>query len=342
MLPESQSLILFLALPTVEGVTSLQGLGDGLANPAAEGVEALDALESLNFESFKPTIACVLGDEYGDGPIPSFPLEDAGVDAGQGVFWLQAGFPEVPGAQVQQFDRSPQADPVPEESRADFCIVSIPRAVMGPFSPGSVLQLGAVAARAGALLDGSGLVAEIDSGYLGKGLREHPEDQWTLEGLSIPLPEDSDSDDDGLRFSEELNYGTQPDNSDSDGDGLLDGWEVRYQIDPLTASGSDGAEGDPDADNFNNLEEQLAGTDPRDATSVLRIAVRPRSPLGYELVWNGRSGRTYTLEVSANALGPYAPYLGDGFPRQGKDREEVLPISLDEAGYYYQLRVQRP
>jgi hypothetical protein len=342
MLPHSQSLILFLALPDRAGVSSLQGLGDGLADPEAEGVEALDAMESLSFESFRPVIGCVLGDEYGDGSISSFPLEDAGVDAGQGIFWLQPGFPEVTGARVQQFDRSPQVDAVPEESRADFCIVSVPRTLMGPFAPGAVLQLGAVAARAGAPLAGGELVAEIDSGYFGQRLVQSAEDTWILEGLSIPLPEDTDIDEDGLRLSQELKHGTLPDNPDSDGDGLLDGWEVNFQIDPLESSGEDGAEGDPDADQLNNLEEQLAGTDPRDATSTLRIAVRRGSPLGYELVWSGRSGRTYNLELSADILGPYTPYAGDGFPRPGSDREEVLPISLDEAAYYFRLRVQRP
>ena len=54
---------------------------------------------------------------------------------------------------------------------------------------------------------------------------------------------------------------------DSDGDGLPDLWELEYFGDL-----SYGADDDPDLDDFTNLEEYEAGTDPTDATS------KPRPP----------------------------------------------------------------
>ncbi len=54
---------------------------------------------------------------------------------------------------------------------------------------------------------------------------------------------------------------------DSDGDGLPDLWELEYFGDL-----SYGADDDPDLDDFTNLEEYEAGTDPTEATS------KPRPP----------------------------------------------------------------
>ena len=50
------------------------------------------------------------------------------------------------------------------------------------------------------------------------------------------LPNDADTDDDGLTDGAEVNtYGTEPANPDSDGDGLDDSWELAWFGD-LTAS----------------------------------------------------------------------------------------------------------
>lgn len=76
-------------------------------------------------------------------------------------------------------------------------------------------------------------------------------------------PHNWDTDGDGLSDSAELFvHGTSALNADSDGDGLPDGWEVQYGLDPLDATGANGADGDPDGDGFTNLQEFQMGGDP--------------------------------------------------------------------------------
>jgi hypothetical protein len=84
--------------------------------------------------------------------------------------------------------------------------------------------------------------------------------------------------------------------TDLDGDGLADWWETEH-FGGLTADPA----ADPDADGHTNREEYLAGTDPTDPASYLRLTVLMPSPdaiVGFEAV----PGRTYTVEFT-NALG---------------------------------------
>ncbi len=55
---------------------------------------------------------------------------------------------------------------------------------------------------------------------------------------------------------------------DTDGDGLPNQWETANSLNPNSASGVDGAAGDPDGDTHSNLDEFTAGSNPRNAASV--------------------------------------------------------------------------
>ena len=80
-------------------------------------------------------------------------------------------------------------------------------------------------------------------------------------------PTNADTDGDGLKDGDEVGRGTNPLATDSDGDGLLDGWEVAQGLDPVDASGENGASGDMDGDGLCNSDEQSLGTDPHAADS---------------------------------------------------------------------------
>ncbi|NCA81824.1 MAG: hypothetical protein EOM72_03665 [Opitutae bacterium] len=80
---------------------------------------------------------------------------------------------------------------------------------------------------------------------------------------------------------------------DTNMDGMPDWWE-QWHFDGRTAAG---ATGDPDDDRFPNRSEYLAGTDPNDDESLLRIEESRLLPgdAGYEVRWQSVPGKWYRL-----------------------------------------------
>ncbi len=78
-----------------------------------------------------------------------------------------------------------------------------------------------------------------------------------------PLRADTDYDE--LDDGREIESGTDPCGWDTDGDGLLDGWEVKYNLDPLSAEGINGRNGDGDGDGIINFTEYYRNTNPNSA-----------------------------------------------------------------------------
>jgi hypothetical protein len=84
---------------------------------------------------------------------------------------------------------------------------------------------------------------------------------------------------------------------DSDHDGMDDDWEVAYFGD-LSRDGS----GDFDGDGHTDLQEFLAGTDPTNNKSILRVMkLTLLSGGGPTLLWSAVPGRTYRVQFK-NAL----------------------------------------
>ena len=89
---------------------------------------------------------------------------------------------------------------------------------------------------------------------------------------------------------------------DSDGDGMPDAWEIQYGLNPLNPND---AALDLDGDGSTNFEEYLAGTNPTQASSVLRIStIEHLGGNNVRLTFLAVSNRTYTLEYKDGLSAP--------------------------------------
>jgi hypothetical protein len=86
------------------------------------------------------------------------------VATGQGVFYLDRTFSNVPGIRLQQFNRSPQVEIAPDESNADFIQVAIPFKALGDLRPGDTVKLAAIVAAGD--IDSTKQTERIDSAAL--------------------------------------------------------------------------------------------------------------------------------------------------------------------------------
>lgn len=84
---------------------------------------------------------------------------------------------------------------------------------------------------------------------------------------------------------------------DADGNGLPDWWELQY-FGHLTGTNPNA---DPDHDGMNNLAEWIAGTNPTNAASVLRLTlVSAINASNIVVNWSSVAGKNYWLERSTN------------------------------------------
>ena len=86
---------------------------------------------------------------------------------------------------------------------------------------------------------------------------------------------------------------------DTDANGLPDWWELQY-FGHLTGTDPNA---DPDQDGMSNLEEWLAGTNPTNASSCLRLVALPSNNTNAFVVsWPSVAGKYYWLECATNLL----------------------------------------
>lgn len=108
-------------------------------------------------------------------------------------------------------------------------------------------------------------------------------------------------------------------------DGLDDRFQRQYF--PRFTAADAGPTADPDQDGFSNLAEYVAGTDPTDRSSVLRLdPVRSAGPGSVTLQWAGGAGKKYQIYTQdASATGPWRPLapliLGTGPTTQWTDTQ---------------------
>lgn len=88
-------------------------------------------------------------------------------------------------------------------------------------------------------------------------------------------------------------------NPDGDADGADDKWELTHGFDPLNAND---ATADTDGDGSRNLDEFQLGTNPRNATDVLKLELSAADASGVRFRFPGKAGKSYGL-LRRNQLG---------------------------------------
>ncbi|MBX3745578.1 MAG: hypothetical protein KF833_09745 [Verrucomicrobiae bacterium] len=115
-------------------------------------------------------------------------------------------------------------------------------------------------------------------------------------------------------------------------------WAAAHFGDPTLPEAARDA--DPDGDGMTNEAEFAAGTDPRSASSVLRLLSVSVLPGGSQtaLAWNAVQGRSYTLQGAPNPGGPWTD-LGSPVPGSAPTTEVTLPASNPEPHRFYRVRL---
>ncbi|MGE3311736.1 MAG: lamin tail domain-containing protein, partial [Limisphaerales bacterium] len=126
---------------------------------------------------------------------------------------------------------------------------------------------------------------------------------------------------------------------DTDGDSMPDAWELEYGLDP----GNPGdAQTDADIDGSSNASEYQAGTNPRDAASVLRLNGVLASPEGtMEFTFEAVAGRTYLVEARTDGAGDGWTTI-ETLPASNETAVRTVRISIstgDEARF---IRIRLP
>lgn len=123
-------------------------------------------------------------------------------------------------------------------------------------------------------------------------------------------------------------------------DGIPADWKVRYFGSAFATHAQ--ASADPDRDGYSNLQEYLAGTDPTDPASRLRLDIVVQGGDASRiavLAWTGVVGRHYSIERSLDLIAPsWVPVVtgvvGTGASQSVKDSIVGLPA------YFYRIRVE--
>lgn len=130
--------------------------------------------------------------------------------------------------------------------------------------------------------------------------------------------------------------------SDLDGDTLPDGWEWQNGLRYDDATGNNGAAGDPDGDGQDNSAEYIAGTQPLDAASALRIVnVVRATPTSYQITWASVPGKSYQVFSAPAPSGPYTQLDGT-VPASPGATTSFTHSGVSAATRFYKVKVVAP
>jgi hypothetical protein len=126
--------------------------------------------------------------------------------------------------------------------------------------------------------------------------------------------------------------------ADSDSDGLPDAWEVEYFNSTRATPAAD-----RDHDGISNYEEYLAGTDPADSNSVLRITSIERLLTGHaprtSMIWASVPTRFYAIEKLAAFGGTNAWSTVLELSSPGESNATFVAAAPQQ---FYRVRAYRP
>jgi Tol biopolymer transport system component len=105
---------------------------------------------------------------------------------------------------------------------------------------------------------------------------------------------------------------------DSDGDGMADDWELAY----FGSLGRDGT-GDFDGDGHTDLQEFLAGTDPTNTGSILRVLTITSLNGSTTILWSATPGKSYRVQCKTNVNDPGWTDLPGLVPATGSSASRV-------------------
>jgi GH15 family glucan-1,4-alpha-glucosidase len=126
-------------------------------------------------------------------------------------------------------------------------------------------------------------------------------------------------------------------NNSYTGDGIPDYWAIQYgfnSLDPNVANA------DPDGDGLSNLQEFLAGTDPTNSASIMRITSITRAGNVNTITWQSVSGKSYHLQSTDTLTGTFTDVAGSDITASGPSTSTTDTTAV--AGRFYRVRLVSP
>lgn len=128
-------------------------------------------------------------------------------------------------------------------------------------------------------------------------------------------------------------------NADSSGDGIPDSWRLQYFGSGTATNSRSCAACDPDGDGVSNLAEYLAGTNPTNSASALRITDIHRETNRVRVTWLTFAGKTNALERTAALTNTFSAIFTATNTVAGTTNYLDVGAATNSPPRYYRIRL---